>query len=250
MTPSSLAVNKPLLHKDVVGRGNNAGDCPTALPGEEEDSGTKRGNGRTALILLLGESEDPVNCAHSALHVKAPDYCQLWVLILRRICRRACCPRPAGARSGAGAEAQARPAPGGHALSRWFFACLRPRTPRHRHAPLPGAHGLPSPEQLIYERLSWSQKSLDSKNLKDWFGPFIILIRNSPRGDVIRPKSCSFLELETNRKTSVVVFSPPFPGYLRALVSAVKRRQGAAEGDDWRRYYSDLVTASGRRIFS
>lgn len=42
----SLAIDKPLLHNDVVGRGNNVGDCPTALPGEDSRTKVKGPDGR------------------------------------------------------------------------------------------------------------------------------------------------------------------------------------------------------------
>lgn len=61
--------------------------------------------------------------------------------------------------------------------------------------------------------------------------PFIILIRNSPRGGVICPKSCDFLELYTNRKISTFLSFPLLSGYLGASGSAFeKERRGRPRG--------------------
>lgn len=72
---------------------------------------------------------------------------------------------------------------------------------------------------------------------------FIILIRNSPRGDVICPASGNFLQPETSRKTCTSRSWPPLSGYLRAPARLSNREGEVAAGGPRRRRGSDVVAA-------
>ena len=115
------------------------------------------------------------------------------------------------------------------------FFC--PGTPGKRNAQMPQGLTVAPPVATGYNPVICGRSCHAAKNY--WtektgkIGPapsFIILIRNSPRGDVICPKSCNFLEPETNRKISMLLFFPLLSGYLGAPGFAFERERRGRPG--------------------
>lgn len=113
-----------------------------------------------------------------------------------------------------------------------------------------GAHRLPLPwaargEARTYEGSASEPRAPGVGGAESSVQPFsfIILIRNSPRGDVICPASGNFLQPETSRKTCTSRSWPPLSGYLRAPARLSNREGEVAAGGPRRRRGSDVVAA-------